>query len=456
LNLKTLAIPLMVMIVLLAGSIVVFNSRSFSVDHATTTDVVTSVQTNTIYVTETTQNDETSFVFLTPPIATVTQTNTVFAMYSTVTRETSKSQATFQNLDLSNDYILVGGQNGSWFTDSQFPRLLEVSLSTHYVRKLYPDEGQGTVWSGDFNGSDWLISGWGIGNESGSPNPYLYLYNGTSSIATSADYSSQAEWEGGDVFSISSNGSQFFVSGMGSGVLGGSEPSNHLSAGIFNGTSFIDLSYQLPQQMDGILYANAFGDNEWLVGGGYLAEGVLFSYNGETFSDLTGQISGAVPEFDSVQSIGWNGQYWLIGGVGFLAMYENSTFLDLTPELAAVLPPGVNASQYSVNSLAWNGTAWLIGGGEAVAINTLSSEAWLASFSPGSGFIDLSGNLPANVTMGGGISSILSIAPNPQGGWVIGGYSGSNGLLLTYNNGETLDLSGLLGDMNYAIWVGMP
>ena len=65
---------------------------------------------------------------------------------------------------------------------------------------------------------------------------------------------------------------------------------------------------------------------------------MLFSFNGATFSDLTADIASSIPEFSSIQSIAWNGQYWLIGGTGFFAMYNNSVFTDLTQKLEAVLP----------------------------------------------------------------------------------------------------------------------
>lgn len=402
------------------------------------------------------ENEATNTVFLTQAPATVTDTRTVYSVSQVTVAESTQSQTMQQNLDQANSYIMVGGQNGSWFTDLQFPRLLQISLATHYVRKLVPVEGQGTIWSGGSNGSDWLISGWGISNGTEPLNPYLFLFNGTAPVSYNVEgVAAQAEWNGGDIFSISSNGSTWFLSGMGSGELSSYsyEISNHLSAGIFNGTAFTDLSALLPQQMDGILYANAFGDNEWLIGGGYQGAGVLFSFNGTSFTDLTSQISAEIPEFHSIQSIAWNGQYWLIGGTGFLAMYNNSVFTDLTPALSAVLPAQVNDSSYSVNSVVWNGTSWLIGGGEAVAIDTFYSEPFLASYNS-STFENLTSALPSNMTEGASNTSVLSLAWNPQYGWIIGGYSYGAGMLLIYNEGSTTNLSGLVAGMNYVIWVG--
>ena len=441
-------------ILLLVGSVVIFNSRSFSTTKESTTDFVTELETSIEYVTTTVQNTATSYFYSVPPSPSGTVTDTVYLTNPTPTAST-QSQVIQNELNSPESYILVGGQNGTWFTDSQFPRLIQISLSTHMVRKLTPVTSQGTVWSGDSNGSEWLISGWGSDDGTGAPNPYMYLYNGTNALSDNIEDAAEAEWNGGDVFGISSNGSTWFLSGMGSGILPSyyDSISNHLSAGIFNGTVFTDLSALLPEQMDGILYANAFGNNEWLVGGGYQGDGVLFSWNGSGFIDLTSSIAASISDFGSIQSIGWNGQYWLIGGMGFLAMYNGAMFTDLTSQLNAVLPPQVQSPQYYVNAVAWNGSSWLIGGGNAVAMNGFASSAFLASFDS-SGFVNLSNALPENATLPGSDASVLSIASSPNYGWIIGGYQGAGGLLLSYTSGSAVNLSTLTGDMTYVDWVG--
>ncbi len=450
----TKALLLIAIIVLLIGSVVIFNSRSFSPRDEFTT--VTELETSVEYVATTIQNIATSTIFLAPPSSSETVTDTVYLTNPTPTASTTP-QIVQNSMNQANDYVLVGGQNGTWFTDSQFPRLIQISLATHAVRKLDAVTGEGTVWSGDYNGSDWLISGWGSDDGTGAPNPYLYLFNGTNALSDNIEDAAEAEWNGGDVFAISSNGSTWFLSGMGSGVLSSymSGDTNHLSAGLFNGTAFTDLSALLPEQMDGILYANAFGNNEWLVGGGYESDGVLFSWNGSGFTDMTPQIASSVSQFASVQSIGWNGQYWLIGGTGFLAIYNGSVFTDLTSELSSVLPSQVLHSQYYINAVAWNGSEWLIGGGDAVAMSSITSSAFLASYDS-SGFTNLSSALPDNATLSGSNASLLSIASSPTFGWIIGGYSSGAGLLLSYVSGKAVDLSGLTGDISYIDWVGSP
>ncbi|MFI5420399.1 MAG: hypothetical protein ACHQ1H_05485, partial [Nitrososphaerales archaeon] len=295
-------------------------------------------------------------------------------------------------------------------------------------------------------------------------NPYLYLYDGTNPVNESAEDAAEAEWAGGDIFAISSNGTGWLVSGMGSGVLNphavvpgrhGPSTTNHLSLGFFDGNKFTDYSTSLPEQMDGILYANAFNGSSWLVGGGYLSRGVLFLFDGRNFLDLSSVIKRSVPSFSSVQSIAWNGHYWMIGGIGFLAEYDGSHFLDLTHSLYAAFSPIVALrTLQSVNALTWNGTVWLLGGGEPVAVNVVSSAPWLAMYNS-SKFTDLTTQLPSYATLANSSSSVLTISYSYYSRyWMIGGYSDRNhGMLLTYQGEQVQDLSNLTGDMSYVNWV---
>ena len=151
------------------------------------------------------------------------------------------------------------------------------------------------------------------------------------------------------------------------------------------------------------------------------------------FQILTAEIASSIPEFSSIQSIGWNGQYWLIGGMGFLAMYNNSVFTDLTSKLEFVLPSQVDLSQSSVNALGWDGSSWLIGGGEAVALTSFESHAWLADFNS-TQFSNLSSALPDYATNVNADSSVLSITLSSSlNSWIIGGYVNGSGMLLSYN-----------------------
>ena len=349
----------------------------------------------------------------------------------------------------SGGYVFIGGQNGTWFEGGQAPRLERIDLENYSVTPLTPVRSGGTVWGGGFNGSQLLVSGWG--SDDASPGPYIWLYNGAIVVTEGSleDYGQAASWSGGDIFSVSYNGKEWLLSGLGSGVLTSYDPeapTNHMALATFDGYNFTDLSNIVPEQQDAILYTNAWNGETWLVGGGYKEEGVLFLFNGFNVMDLTPEIEKAVPTFASVQSIGWNGQYWLIGGVGFLAEYDGHTFVDLTQQLKNTVSNDIQ----SINAISWNSQSWLIGGGTPVAQLT-PSHAWVAAYTS-SGFVDLSSTLPSYISNATQTSSILTIT-SANGFWMIGGYSGNQGILFTYNDGFLTDYSRLVSGLTYVDWV---
>ena len=90
------------------------------------------------------------------------------------------------------------------------------------------------------------------------------------------------------------------------------------------------------------------------------------------------------------KALAWNGQYFLIGGVGFLAEYNpsTSTVNDLTPQLDSVLG-GQNSLAdglvNSVNSIAWTGNSWILAGGAPIGFEGSERQsAWVASYKPAS------------------------------------------------------------------------
>jgi hypothetical protein len=183
-----------------------------------------------------------------------------------------------------------------------------------------------------------------------------------------------------------------------------------------------------------------------LMGGGYLSDGRIFTFDGSRIVDLTTQAKDAIPSFASVQSIEWNGNYWLIGGVGFLAQYNGHNFVDLTQQLKTALG---KADFYSVNAIAWNGQEWMIGGGAPVAL-VAPSQAWMAAYNS-AGFVDLSFTLPLYISNATQTSSILTITAANES-WIIGGYSGNQGTLFVYNDAYLTDYSSLVSDMTYVNW----
>jgi len=354
-------------------------------------------------------------------------------------------------------YLLVGGQNGTWFRDGQAPRLYYVTLPNYSVASIVPVPSQGTVWTGAWNGSQWLISGWGTDPGPVGSNPYIYLDNGQGPVLGEQvnQYQQEASWHGGDIFAASYNGSDWLLSGLGSGVLGNySEPTNHMAAALFDGTNFTDLSTGIPDQWDAILYTSAWNGHYWLVGGGYEGDsGVLFRYDGVNFTDI-GSEQWKI-QFHSVQAIHWNGNYWLIGGVGFLMKYDGENFTDLTPELDQVLDSSHEVNYKSccnaVNALSWNGSSWMIGGGAPISV-TQPLTAWAVSFD-GEKFINLT-PLISNLTNAAHPSSILSIT-SVLSSWYFGGFSNGKAMLFSYANSTITDLSNLINpDMTVVNWVG--
>jgi hypothetical protein len=349
-------------------------------------------------------------------------------------------------------YVFVGGQNGSWFQQGQYSRLYQISLPNYSYTTLNPVRSGGTVWGGAFNGTQLLVSGWGTDDD--SPGPYIWLYDGARVVSQNSldDYGDASSWSGGDIFAASYNGKTWLLSGLGSGALPGFSAggaSNHMALGIFNGVSFTDLSSIVPDQQDAILYANAWNGQYWLVGGGWLRQGELFTLSGDTHqvNDLLLQATEDISNFTSVQSLAWNGNYWLIGGMGFLAEYDGHHFIDLTKQLEYALGTSVF---YSVNSLAWNGQSWLIGGGMPIA-QLGPSHAWAVVFAR-DGFRNLASSLPASFSNRWQNSSILGVTAI-GGTWVLGGYVGNRGFLASYSETSVTDCSYLVDNFTYVDWV---
>jgi hypothetical protein len=265
-------------------------------------------------------------------------------------------------------------------------------------------------------------------------------------------YDAEFSWRGGDVFAASYNGREWLLSGLGSGILPSFSPAqvNHQSLATFDGNkNFTDLSGDVPEQKDQILYANAWNGKLWLIGGGYDYSGVLYSYNGSIFQDLTPQLRRMVTTFGSIQSIAWNGNYWLIGGMSFLAKYENNEFTDLTPELASSLG-WTGWCCNSVNTIAWNDAEWMLGGGSPIA-QLAEGTAWLASYSLNR-FVNLSPNLGEAVT-DAYESSVLTVASTGQS-WTIGGYANDHAILYLYAASTFTPLFNLVNSFTYVNWVG--
>jgi hypothetical protein len=157
-----------------------------------------------------------------------------------------------------------------------------------------------------------------------------------------------------------------------------------------------------------------------------------------------------VPNLGSVQSLAWNGHYWLIGGKNFLAAYDGYEFTDLTNKLDSVLQLN-GACCTAVNAIAWNGAEWMLGGGTPVA-QTVSSQAWLVTYSSAT-FVDLTAGIKPTATDFVPGSSILTIKAT-QHSWIIGGCSNNRGSLFEYSGTSFTNLSALVNNFTYVNWVG--
>jgi hypothetical protein len=274
-------------------------------------------------------------------------------------------------------------------------------------------------------------------------------------------------WSGGDVFSASWGGNDnWLVSGLGSGDI--CSGANHMSLGLFNGSNFIDLSTKLPCE-DYILYSSAWNGHYWLIGGGYLSNGALYSYtpsNG-TINSLSSLISSTLgTSLPSVTSIGWNGTSWLIGGMGFLAELQAGRAIDLTKDFNSTAP-NVLVYPNSVNSIIWDSSnkTWYFGGGLPMSLTPSlagkAEQAWLDSYTgtgPGT-FADLTSKIPAD-RLDTSNSAILSLSLlKSTSTLVIGGYSTpapNQGMLLFYDikSGTITDESSTVSGFGYVDWVG--
>ena len=346
----------------------------------------------------------------------------------------------------------MGGQNGSWFRLGQFSRLYRFSLPNFSYTALSPVRSGGTVWGGGFNGTQLLVSGWGT--DDGSSGPYVWLYDGAHVVSQDSldEYGGASSWAGGDIFAASYSGKYWLLSGLGSGALStymGGGPSNHMALGVFDGVTFTDLSSLVPDQQDAILYTNAWNGEYWLVGGGWMRHGVLFTLDGSSrlVTSLVLKAQKSISNFTSVQTVAWNGDYWMIGGMGFLAEYDGRNFIDLTQQLEYALGTRVF---YAVNSVAWNGREWLIAGGMPIAQSS-PSHAWAVEFTR-EGFRNLASFLPTYVTNRAENSSILSVATMGES-WILGGYAGNRGFLASYDEASVTDHSYLVEAFTYVDWV---
>lgn len=103
----------------------------------------------------------------------------------------------------------------------------------------------------------------------------------------------------------------------------------------------------------------------WLIGGEYYnisgehrtsSRHLLARYDGKIFTDIAYAAGLKDGLFTAVTAFDWNGEYWLIGtSGGIVKKYDGNVWEDLTAS--------ASFGEATINSITWNGKYWLVGGG---------------------------------------------------------------------------------------------
>ena len=111
------------------------------------------------------------------------------------------------------------------------------------------------------------------------------------------------------VTAITGGASTWLVGGQGTGIL--------YSISVA-GTTFTGTAITTPTELTSVTAIGYGGGTNWLVAGTDSAEKArLYSYNGGTFTDLTSKMQTETQAaITTINTIVWNGTYWLIGGAG--------------------------------------------------------------------------------------------------------------------------------------------
>ena len=242
------------------------------------------------------------------------------------------SSDTVNTIGWSGGYWLIAGTNG------KITRYDGVSSWSDLSNAL------STCWGGTYavNSVKWNGSYWLIGGGSGK----LASYNGASFTDLSSSLSAVATFT--TIWSIEWNGSYW--------LIGGNDGSTTRLA-TYNGTTFYNQSNPGYFNSDPIwaIGTNSGGDSGINLIGGRNSR--IMKRTGGVNSGTNTDLKNEIRDFGeyNIKCAGWNGSYWLIGGVdGSLNKYDGSTYEDLRS--------GLNWGTEDVLSLDWNGSYWLIGG----------------------------------------------------------------------------------------------
>ena len=317
----------------------------------------------------------------------------------------------------NSDWIISGG-GGS----NEGPGMILKYDGTTFADITDPllDKGiRATTWGGAF----WLFGG---GGTYGGLNFFRFIKYAPD------DYmnwlGSLNGWSGGwgsedKIYTIAKNDSYWLVGGGNQSYTTGRKGILNRWDGAYDisgvlPTTFINLSTDADFQTTGATITNAcintlcWNGSYWLIGGG-IGNTItkLKKYDGSTFVDLTAAadftLGSATITICAITKIAWNGSYWLIGGTnGKLKKYDGTTFTDLTNPL---LDPAGGNFKYNgytsgINTLCWTGYEWLIGGRDYGYATGLLVK-WDGKGDANSNFVNMSSVLAGNLKSSG-ISSI--------------------------------------------------
>jgi hypothetical protein len=190
----------------------------------------------------------------------------------------------------------------------------------------------------------------------------------------------------------------------------------------------------------------------------YVSVTIQYSYDGINWSDAN---NSPVAWGTTGNNVGWNGEYWVIGGLGNRGLgYSRDGINWSTAESGGFL--GAADNLFGCYSVVWNGQYWLAGGLDTDGVNiqaSVDSSNW-ASMLNGSNFMNgYTGGVPTSITWDGmnwfitlDNNTILKSGTNSSGQFIwisvisnifLSGYPTSmayNTIQLPYLQNETLTL----------------
>jgi hypothetical protein len=193
-----------------------------------------------------------------------------------------------------------------------------------------------------------------------------------------------------------------------------------------------------------------WGGDYGLVIGHSEEKSMLLRYDGNSFQDLTQELSGAMKR-NLTKSC--NDEYCLLYGKGFLARYDKTSYIDLTSEA------GISPNE-SVAAIAWSGGYWLLGvSSYDPRVGRRLGKTYTSKLLryDGETFTDLSSEARLNETHIRGVKpKVISVIGCLQDYCLIGywvPFPGGNGGLLKYSEKgiEELSREGEVVDM---VWNG--